>query len=64
MDKIYAPFDTLRTDLRDYIWPTNASTNITSSFADYRRTHLHEGIDISTNNQKGYPVYAARAIGT
>lgn len=60
MDDIYAPFDTLRTDLRDYIWPTNASTNVTSSFADYRRTHLHEGIDISTNNQKGYPVYAAR----
>ncbi|MCX6134058.1 MAG: M23 family metallopeptidase [Ignavibacteriales bacterium] len=60
VDEIYAPFDTLRTDLQDYIWPTNASTNITSSFADYRRTHLHEGIDISTNNQKGYPVYAAR----
>ena len=60
MDEIYSPFDTLRTDLRDYIWPTNASTNLTSSFADYRRTHLHEGIDISTNNQTGYPVYAAR----
>ena len=60
MDEIYAPFDTLRTDLHDYIWPTNASTNITSSFADYRRTHLHEGIDISTNNQTGYPVYASR----
>lgn len=60
VEEIYAPFDTLRTDLQDYIWPTNASTVITSSFADYRRTHLHEGIDISTNNQKGYPVYAAR----
>jgi hypothetical protein len=60
MDEIYSPFDTLRTDLRDYIWPTNASTNLTSTFADYRRTHLHEGIDISTNNQTGYPVYAAR----
>ena len=60
IDAVYAPFDTLRTDLEDYIWPTNASTIITSSFADYRRTHLHEGIDISTNNQKGYPVYAAR----
>jgi len=60
IDQVYAPFDTLRTDLSDYIWPTNASTVITSSFADYRRTHLHEGIDISTNNQKGYPVYASR----
>lgn len=60
IDQVYSPFDTLRTDLSDYIWPTNASTVITSSFADYRRTHLHEGIDISTNNQKGYPVYASR----
>jgi hypothetical protein len=60
LDEIYAPFDTLRTDLRDYIWPTNASTTITSSFADYRRTHFHEGIDISTNKQRGYPVYATR----
>lgn len=60
IEQVYAPFDTLRTDLSDYIWPTNASTVITSSFADYRRTHLHEGIDISTNNQKGYPVYASR----
>lgn len=60
IDEIYAPFDTLRTDLEDYLWPTNASTVLTSSFADYRRTHFHEGIDISTNNQKGYPVYASR----
>ncbi len=61
VEEIYAPFDTLRTDLSDYIWPTNASTVITSSFADYRRTHLHEGVDISTNNQNGYPVYASRS---
>jgi hypothetical protein len=60
IENVYSPFDTLRTDLSDYIWPTNASTVITSSFADYRRTHLHEGIDISTNNQKGYPVYSSR----
>lgn len=61
VEEIYAPFDTLRTDLSDYIWPTNASTVITSSFADYRRTHLHEGVDISTNSQNGYPVYASRS---
>ncbi|MBM4162296.1 MAG: M23 family metallopeptidase [Ignavibacteria bacterium] len=60
IEEIYAPFDTLRTDLEDYRWPTNASTVITSSFADYRRTHFHEGIDISTNNQRGHPVYASR----
>jgi len=61
IEEIYAPFDTLRTNLTDYIWPTSASTVITSSFADYRRTHLHEGVDISTNNQNGYPVYASRS---
>jgi hypothetical protein len=60
LEEIYAPFDTLRTNLGDYIWPTNASYNITSSFGDYRRTHLHEGIDISTNKQQGYRVYASR----
>ncbi|MBI3578065.1 MAG: M23 family metallopeptidase [Ignavibacteriales bacterium] len=60
INEIYAPFDSLYTDITDYIWPTNASTVITSSFGDFRRTHFHEGIDISTNNQKGYPVYASR----
>lgn len=60
IDEIYAPFDSLYTDTTDYIWPTNASTVITSSFGDFRRSHFHEGIDISTNNQKGYPVYASR----
>jgi hypothetical protein len=61
IEAIYAPFDTLSTDVSDYIWPTNASTIITSSFGDYRRTHFHGGIDISTNNQRGYPVYASRS---
>lgn len=60
INEIYAPFDSLYTDIADYIWPTNASTVITSSFGDFRRTHFHEGIDISTNNQRGYPVYASR----
>lgn len=60
IDAIYAPFDSLMTDPSDYRWPTSTGTFITSSFGDYRRTHFHGGIDISTNNQKGYPVYAAR----
>jgi hypothetical protein len=53
-------FDTVRTNLQDYIWPTDASTKITSSFAEYRATHFHGGIDISTNGVKGYRVFAAR----
>jgi hypothetical protein len=53
-------FDTVKTNLRDYIWPTDAGTKITSSFAEYRSTHFHGGIDISTNGQKGYKVFAVR----
>ncbi|MBI1803800.1 MAG: M23 family metallopeptidase [Ignavibacteriae bacterium] len=41
-----------------YIWPTDASTRITSSFAEYRSSHFHGGIDISTNGVKGYKVFA------
>ena len=39
-----------------YIWPTDASTRITSEFAEYRSMHFHGGIDISTNGAKGYKV--------
>jgi len=42
--------------LGSYIWPTDASTRITSSFAEYRTMHFHGGIDISTNGTKGYKV--------
>ncbi len=55
-----ASFDSVRTDLSDYIWPTDASTRITSSFAEYRSTHFHGGIDISTNGQTGYKAFAVR----
>ena len=41
-----------------YIWPTDASTRITSEFAEYRSMHFHGGIDISTNGAKGYKVFA------
>lgn len=43
----------------DFIWPTNASHELTSTFAEYRATHYHYGIDIKTWNQVGYDVYAA-----
>jgi peptidase M23-like protein len=52
--------DSLRIDLHDYIWPTDASTNVTSSFAEYRTNHFHGGIDISTHGHTGYKVFAAR----
>ncbi len=47
-------------DLHRYIWPTDASRRITSSFAEYRSTHFHGGIDISTNQVTGYRVFAVR----
>lgn len=42
-----------------FLWPTNASNELTSSFAEYRATHYHYGIDIKTWNKIGYDVYAA-----
>jgi hypothetical protein len=33
---------------------------VTSSFAEYRSTHFHGGIDISTNGQTGHNVFASR----
>jgi murein DD-endopeptidase MepM/ murein hydrolase activator NlpD len=53
-------YDSIRTDLSDYFWPTDAGRVITSTFAEYRRTHFHGGIDISTGNRTGYRVFAAR----
>lgn len=57
---LHTEFDSVKTNLHDYIWPTDAGTKITSSFAEYRSTHFHGGIDISTNGQKGYKVFAVR----
>jgi hypothetical protein len=58
--EIYAPFDSIRTDLEDYAWPTEASVILTSGFAEFRNTHFHAGIDISTWNRTGYKVFASR----
>jgi hypothetical protein len=41
-----------------YIWPTNASRLMTSSFCEYRPGHFHAGIDIKTWGEEGYDVYA------
>lgn len=52
--------DSIRTDLNDYRWPTDAGYLVTSTFGEYRRTHFHGGIDISTGDDTGYRVFAAR----
>ncbi|HHJ52854.1 MAG TPA: M23 family metallopeptidase, partial [Caldithrix abyssi] len=41
-----------------YLWPTNASPYMTSSFCEYRPGHYHSAIDIKTWNREGYPIYA------
>ena len=52
--------ESVNTDLSDYVWPTDAGNIGTSTFGEYRRTHFHEGIDISTGNTTGYRVFAVR----
>jgi hypothetical protein len=45
---------------QDYLWPTDASHFLTSSFAEYRPGHFHAGIDIKTWGRIGYKVFAIR----
>ncbi len=45
---------------QDYLWPTDASHYLTSSFAEYRPGHFHAGIDIKTWSRIGYKVFAIR----
>lgn len=45
-------------NLPGYLWPTNASRTISSSFGESRDGHYHFGIDIRTNSTEGYPCYA------
>ena len=52
--------DSIRTNLDDYIWPTDAGRLISSVFAEYRRSHFHGGIDISTGDETGFRVFASR----
>jgi len=55
-----SPAGSIRTDFSDYIWPTDAGTIVTSTFAEFRTMHFHGGIDISTGDRTGYQVYASR----
>ena len=53
-------YDSVRTNLSDYVWPTDAGRGITSTFGEFRRSHFHAGIDVSTGDRTGYKVFAAR----
>jgi hypothetical protein len=61
IERAYAPFDSLKTSMADYVWPTLPLLPVTSSFADFRSTHFHGGIDISTHGKTGLPVFASRS---
>lgn len=50
-----------KTDWNDYSWPTAAGRIVTSTFGEYRRTHFHAGIDISSGDITGYGVFASRS---
>ncbi|MFC1558711.1 M23 family metallopeptidase [candidate division KSB1 bacterium] len=43
---------------QEYIWPTNASNYLTSSFCEFRPYHFHSGIDVKTWGKSGYKVYS------
>jgi len=43
---------------QDYLWPTDASKLITSSFCEFRPRHFHAALDIKTWGQVGYKIYA------
>jgi murein DD-endopeptidase MepM/ murein hydrolase activator NlpD len=43
---------------QDYLWPTDASKNVTSSFGEFRPRHFHAAMDIKTWGQTGYKIFA------
>jgi len=43
---------------QNYLWPTNASNALSSSFCEYRPGHYHAAIDIKTWNREGYKCFA------
>lgn len=48
----------LSVNAQNYIWPTDASQYITSTFGESRSNHFHAGLDIKTWAKEGYQVFA------
>lgn len=44
-----------------YIWPTDASPYLTSTFAETRSAHFHAALDIKTWGRRGYKIFATRS---
>ncbi len=47
-------------DSTHYLWPTDASPYISSTFGETRSAHFHAGLDIRTWGREGYQVFATR----
>ncbi len=43
---------------QEYVWPTDASHAITSTFCEFRPRHYHAALDIKTWQQTGYKIFA------
>ena len=43
-----------------YLWPTNASNYLSSTFAETRSRHFHAALDMKTWGRRGYKVFATR----
>jgi len=46
--------------LAHYLWPTNATHYLTSTFGETRDGHFHAALDIKTWGRRGYKVFATR----
>jgi len=46
---------------KDYLWPTDASRYLTSTFGEYRPRRFHMGLDIKTWGKTGYKCFAVRS---
>ncbi len=45
---------------QEYLWPTDASPYLTSTFGETRSAHFHAGLDIKTWGREGYKVFASK----
>ena len=57
---IYAQNLDFLSDDDSYIWPTNSSSQISSTFGETRSAHLHAGLDIRSFGREGFDVYATK----
>jgi len=52
--------NTFNPKLAHYLWPTDATHYLTSTFGETRDGHFHAALDIKTWGQRGYKVFATR----